>query len=157
MSQTVQSQFMVNFGKPLREMSDEELERGVEHWPMGMISVAVLEIQRRQHDEYAKKDAVRISKLVKEIGILKSVTEQNARISETAFKSSDKKAWYALCIAIATLFVQVIFSTQYKYDCRVYSVDINGVEVHSGCYSEINLGLLGTYSFERKNIVESSE
>lgn len=100
---------MVNFHKPLREMTDDELTHGVQHWPMEMISSAVLEMQRRQQEKYFEQDAARMRKLSSAVVTLKEISELNAQTAEKSSKASDRLAKIALGIAVLSLLAQVIF------------------------------------------------
>ncbi len=129
---------MVNFHKPLHEMSEKEINDGIQNfWPVEHGALGVMELLRRQQAEYAKQDAARISKLVKEMGVLKKATTDNAHTASLSSESSTRLGRLAIKIAIAGIIAQVLLSIHWEIQCPFGS--------GFACYAKTDLGILGTW------------
>jgi len=99
-----------NFGKPLSELTEEELEADVNNWQPAFGFLAVNELQRRQQKILSEQ----ISSLVGEIFVLKNIIATNANSSDFLGRS-------AIVIAVVSVVLQFLFSIHQEINCRTVS------------------------------------
>jgi len=129
---------MQNFEKPLNEFTEDELQKNVNRWSPQYGALALYELQRRSQE----KNNQQIDALVKEIEILKKITEDNAEISKRDADSDNRLARIAILVSVAALVIQFLFSIHNEVNC-VWSSG----SYQAGCHRTLNLGLLGVYTF----------
>jgi hypothetical protein len=129
-----------------RKKTDEELHNIKNRKPVpNIITHEVdIEIQRR----FQEANLQQISSLVEEIKKLKNITDENGKISMQNAQSDSRLSRVAICIAVATLFTQIVFSTHQERTCDIHvSTDDPSFVHYTNCYRIFDLGLLGTHSF----------
>jgi hypothetical protein len=124
------------FGKPLAEVTDEELWRIANNAMLPHVAMlAVSEIQRRQHLKHATEDAGRISKLVDQVAELKTVAESSATSSKWFARAALLIAGVSLFIAFLDLKVYIALPEECSYKHNG-----EGVPTEKLCTYQIRLG-----------------
>jgi hypothetical protein len=144
---------MSNFAKPLHELSEKEIQEGINHWSPQYGALAMYELQRRLQ----KDNAHEIALLTREIKKLKDIVAENAETTRKAGKNSNNLALLAIFIASASFITQVIFSMDSKSFCYEEKPleGKPGFFELSDCVSEVHFGYFGWRSFKNSNHIEN--